>query len=101
MVITQFGKYTFSLIEIRAILSKRYEGKKYNPDAKPRDLIIQEIKNNYGSVDTIVYSLNGSPPKGYAIYSITTRTLMFFDEFWHQFKQYGEVNEIKNDLKNS
>jgi len=35
-----------------------------------RDMIITKIENNYGSVGTIVFSINGSPPKGIGVFNI-------------------------------
>ena len=34
-----------------------------------RDLIVNPIKDNYGKVGTIFFSLCGSPPRGYAIFT--------------------------------
>lgn len=39
-----------------------------------RTLIKTEIKDNYGAIGTIVYSINGSPPKGKAIISVDYRS---------------------------
>ena len=36
-------------------------------ELKFRKLIITKIPNNYGTIGTIIFSLNGSPPKGHGI----------------------------------
>ena len=39
------------------------------PNEIGRNLIITPIKDNYGKVGTIFFALNGSPPRGYAIFT--------------------------------
>lgn len=51
---------------IKQEICKLYNG--VNKEDMERELIKTEIKNNYGNVGTYVFSLKGSPPKGYGFY---------------------------------
>lgn len=44
-----------------------------------RELIVNERGDAYGQVGSIVYSLNGSPPKGYAIAIPGIRQIHIYD----------------------
>jgi hypothetical protein len=44
-----------------------------------RNLIVTQIHNHYGRVGSILFSLEGSPPKGYALYVPGHRKIIFID----------------------
>ena len=52
-----------TLEELKSILMIKF-GHPYDPE---RTIVVTEIKNNYGRPNHIMFSVNGSPPKGQAI----------------------------------
>jgi len=74
--------------EIKEILLKKYVNE------KDRKLIQTKIKNSYQRVGTIFYSLNGSPPKGYALYIKELRTIIFYDCSGKKFKKITEMKIV-------
>ena len=74
--------------EIKEILLKKYVNE------QDRELIQTKIKNSYGKVGTIFYSLNGSPPKGYALYIKEMRTIIFYDCFGKKFKKITSMEIV-------
>jgi len=51
-------------------------------DEMTRKLIIQPMKDNYNEIGSIMFSLNGSPPRCYAIFShanLSTPNMIFID----------------------
>jgi hypothetical protein len=46
-----------------------------------REMIITQIKNQHGTVGTVVFSVNGSPPKGIAIL-VDSSGCYTFDDSW-------------------
>jgi hypothetical protein len=58
---------------------------------KDRKLIQTKIKNSYEKVGTIFFSLNGSPPKGYALYIKELKIILFYDCFGKNFKKIDEL----------
>ena len=72
--------------EIRELLSNHYGG-----DNSTRDLIKNERGDDHGgAVGSIVYSLEGSPPKGYAIVIPELRKVNFYDNHG---KRYREMRD--------
>ncbi|WP_137290883.1 hypothetical protein [Natronorubrum halophilum] len=67
--------------EIRVKLSKHYGG-----DNSNRDLVKNERNDSHGTVGSIVYSLSGSPPKGYAIVIPGIRMVNFYDNHGKRFR---------------
>jgi hypothetical protein len=63
-------------------------------DEKDRELIQNNIKNSYGKLGTIFFSLNGSPPKGYAMYIIERNIILFYDSFGKNFKEIKEMEIV-------
>jgi len=51
----------------------------YGASLKGREFFITYIKDNYGTVGTIFFSINGSPPKGYALYSMAGNIINFYN----------------------
>ena len=56
-------------------------------DDLERELIVTEIKNNYGKVGTYIFSLIGSPPRGYALYIPTATKLIFISASGEKIKK--------------
>ncbi len=67
--------------EIRGKLSDHYGG-----DNSTRDFLKNERDDAYGSPGSIVYSLSGSPPKGYAIVIPALRMVNFYDNHGKRFR---------------
>jgi len=77
---------TITEAEIREKLSKHYGG-----DNSSRDLVTNEREDSHGSVGSIVYSLSGSPPKGYAIAIPDLRVVNFYDNHGKRFRILKET----------
>jgi hypothetical protein len=71
--------------EIKEILSKEYDG-----DSSGRELTRDNIINQYNEVGTVFFSLEGSPPKGYAIYIKGVNAIIFYDGYGEKFKEIDE-----------
>ena len=59
-----------------------------------RDIIITPIKDNYGNVGSVVFSINGSPPRGHAIlfgFDSLFSTILFID--WGYNKKVKKYND--------
>lgn len=78
--------------EIRAKLSEHYGG-----DNSNRDLVVNERLDSHGSVGSIVYSLSGSPPKGYAIAIPELRVVNFYDNHGKRFRILEETTVERPD----
>ncbi len=50
--------------------------------SRKRRLIITPIRNAYSGVGTIVFSTEGTPPKGYAVYIPDLYEVRFFNAFF-------------------
>ena len=61
-----------------------------------RQMIITPCYNDHECVGTILFSLDGSPPKGYAFYIHGHSTLMFIDNIGKNYKT--EYNRIYDEL---
>lgn len=57
-------------------------------------------QDHYGYIGTVFYSLNGSPPKGYAIYRPMSYELFLYDASGKRFKIYKQatIKEIETML---
>lgn len=78
-VITEF--------EIREKLSNHH-----GDTQKPyRQLIRQKMQDSYEEVGSIHYSLNGSPPKGYAIYTPRHRLVSLYNNRGKRFRILRDV----------
>ncbi len=72
--------------EIKKWLSKYYW------DSKPtRKLIKTVAKDVYEDEGTVLFTLNGSPPKGYALYSPGHKILLIFDAWLDRKKTLRDV----------
>ena len=56
-----------------------------------RKLIVTPIRNAYGNIGTVVFSIEGTPPKGYAMYNPETKTLNILNESHKTIKKFYEV----------
>ncbi len=77
---------TITEAEIREKLSKHYGG-----DNSNRDLVKNERLDDHGTLGSIVYSLSGSPPKGYAIAIPEIRRVNFYDGNGKRFRILKET----------
>lgn len=59
-----------------------------------RKLIRTDCFNNYGGIGLIIFSLDGSPPKGYALFIRELRLIHFFDVSGNPFKTMGDITLI-------
>jgi len=65
--------------EIRSRLTVSYATPGSTAHRFERALVKTEVVNSYQKVGTILYSLAGSPPKGYCLYVPEHRILVFLD----------------------
>lgn len=72
--------------EIREKLSNHYGG-----DNSIRDLVKNERQDDHDGVGSIVYSLSGSPPKGYAIAIPELRRVNFYNNHGERFRILRET----------
>ena len=56
-----------------------------------RKLIITPIPNAYSKVGSVLFSIEGTPPKGYAIYIPEIKTLTLFDWQGNTIKIFKDV----------
>jgi len=84
---------TISEREIRRRLSGHYCHHHREPPFE-RDLVRTEVVNSHGQVGCVLYSLNGSPPKGYALFIPELRLLSFYDNMGKRFCKMDQVLEV-------
>jgi hypothetical protein len=78
--------------QIRELLSQEYGG-----DNSTRELIKNERKDDHGTVGSVVYSLSGSPPKGYAIHDTgLNSTVWLYDVHGDKFAKVSNVTAVKS-----
>lgn len=65
-----------SLREIKQILIEKY--RRYSGWLDDRVMFVTPILNNYQKVGSIMFSLNGSPPKGYALFIVSPMSILSF-----------------------
>lgn len=56
-----------------------------------RPLTITFIRNCYGEVGTVLMSLYGSPPQGYALYITGRRFLSFYDSYGQRWRVIKDI----------
>jgi len=76
-------------------LSKHYSGSR----GIDRELIKNEREDSHGSLGSVVYSLNGSPPKGYAISIPEIRVVNFYDHRGKRFRNMTNTVVKEPDSK--
>ncbi len=86
---------------IKQEICKIYNG--INKDDIERELIITPIKNSYGNIGTYVFSLMGSPPKGYAFYIPTSIKLIFIGMSGEKIKKLNniKIKDLEKGGRNS
>jgi len=72
--------------DVREKLSNHYGG-----DNSSRDLVKNERQDDHGETGSIVYSLSGSPPKGYAIAIPELRMVNFYSHNGQRFRKMNET----------
>ena len=69
---------TYTLDDIRRMLAKLYDNQE-NGDSINRPMLVHKVRCDYGSVGCVFFALNGSPPKGYALYVPDHHYLLLVD----------------------
>jgi len=89
--------YKVNLDWIKLELIKLYQGN--FEDNITRELIVIPIKNNYELIGSYVFSLNGSPPKGHALYLPSWKKIIFIDTWGRKkiTKTYLVVEGLENE----
>lgn len=83
----------FTLEEVRKTISKKYDPR----NSFIRKMFIHKSNCNYGTAGCLFFALNGSPPKGYAIYVPEHKYLLVVDA-WGKTTRYNECYLIdEND----
>lgn len=77
-------------VDIEYIWNKLSEIYGYYDD---RDMYVTVVKNNYSRPGTYLFSLEGSPPKGYAMYFPESRGLIIYDA--HGKRLYDFCDDIE------
>ena len=80
----------FSKEEIKEILIEDSD-RRVEADLAGRELVVTPIPDNYGKVDTVVYSLNGSPPRRFGVYQDSVKRLTIFDSRMRKLQSFQEV----------
>ena len=75
--------------EIRDILEKQHK-KHYGGDILKRELIVNKSKH------CTFFELNGTPPKGFAIFIPERKILFLYEAEGRKFKEYYLQNEISD-----
>lgn len=74
---------------IKREICKIYNG--INDNDIERELIMTPIKNSYGNIGTYVFSLMGSPPKGYAFYLPASKKLILIGMAGEKIKKFKDT----------
>ena len=87
----------FKIDEVRKLIAKRYDGTEDGFSNIGRLLFIHRSDCNYGQPGCLFFALNGSPPKGYAIYVPDHNYLVIIDA-WGKSTRYNSVKLVdEND----
>ncbi len=62
-----------------------------------RELVVNKSLSQYDAVGAVLFAVNGSPPKGYALYIPTIHFLNFYDRLGKRFLIMDGVFIIDND----
>lgn len=87
-------QYMLDFEVIRKKMQNHYE--KHHGKTVKRELIISLIPNDHSKIGTIFFSLNGSPPKGYAIYK--SGAIYFYDNEGQRYNKFY-LDYIRNSEK--
>lgn len=75
--------------QIKEKLYKNY--KTYFGEICDREVVITKAFDNYKEIGSILFSLNGSPPKGYALYIIDRHMINFYNPEGKRWKIIRQV----------
>lgn len=84
-----------SIEEIHVILARNHD-RKLDGASMSRELHITPITNDHTKIGSVIFSLDGSPPKGYAIYIRELHTVCFYDNHGTRFKRLSN-HVVGND----
>lgn len=99
-MLTQKDTKEFPLDDIRVEMIKHNAVDDF--DDLQRSMTINFVINNYGFIGTVFFTINGTPPRGYAIYYIESDKISFYDirgERWKE-ERFISVPEIQKLIKN-
>lgn len=68
--------------------------KMYNVNETKRPLVISENNSEYTKLGYIMFALEGSPPKGFAVYQPTHQTLLLCNAWMNKTKLYNHIRII-------
>jgi len=100
IMFTQKDKRDIPLDEIRVEMIKHNAVDDF--DDLRRTMTINFIINNYGFIGTVFFTINGTPPRGYAIYHIELEKISYYDirgERWKE-ERFISVPEIQKLIEN-
>jgi len=89
---TEFGAI-MTVDDIKRKLAKMYD-KVDNGYSMKRDLFIHKSYCNYGELGAVFFALNGSPPKGYAIY-VPDHSYVLFVDAWGEHRERRHVIKLE------
>ncbi len=76
-----------SLLQIKKILAQSYG---CSPTILERKIITTFVRNSYGEVGSVLFSLEGSPPKGYALYVPEHRKIIFLNAWLEKIRTISD-----------
>lgn len=85
------------LLQVKKILAQSYGNLQ---DSLKRNLIVTPIKNCYGTIGSFLFSLEGSPPKGYAIYSPEHRKIILINAWLEKVRTMNDFEMEVEDGSN-
>ena len=83
-----FTKGKVDLKWIKDKIVKSYHGM---TEDNERELIVDQSISNYGYVGYVFFALNGSPPKGCAIYSPAHKWLLVVDAWGNKHRKFNDI----------
>jgi len=86
--------------ELREKLVLHYGPKSDLERQETREMVRSVHVDCYDKIGSVFYSINGSPPKGYAIYRPQGRRLDLYDNHGKRFKIYKQavITEIEDEF---
>jgi len=82
------GNDRLSLLELRNKLLQHYHDYRSPPT---RRLFVYRSNSGNGGVGAFFFALEGTPPKGYAVYIPERRSLSLYNPQGERFSIYGEI----------
>jgi len=99
-MLTQNDNKEIPLDDIRVEMIKHHTVDDF--DDLQRSMTINFVINNYGFIGTVFFTINGTPPRGYAIYHIGLNKISYYNirgERWKD-ERYISVPEIQELIRN-